>query len=269
MIDVLRQQFTDSMTPEEKVHRTREFLQLMALKSLHDQNAFENLAFVGGTALRIVFDARRYSEDLDFSLVSAEGYAFDDLAAGLLRHFELNNIAAACRQKTDRAVHAASLKFPGLLKELGLSAHASQVLSIKLEVDRRPPKGWNTSETLLNRTFLFSVRHFDLPSLFASKLHACLFRGYVKGRDFYDLAWYLGRKVSPNLGLLNEAIRQTEGKDPGLDPGSAKAFLLDRLSVVDFSVAVKDVRRFIIDDAELRLIDKALLASLVAAADWG
>ena len=83
-------------------------------------------------------------------------------------------------------------------------------------MDTNPPKGGRTAETPLNKTYIFSVRHFDLPSMLATKLHACFYRKYTKGRDFYDLVWYLGRKVFPNLELLNNAIQQTEGKSRGL-----------------------------------------------------
>ena len=93
MIEVLKQQFTASMPPDEKLNRTREFLQIMALKSLSDQNAFENIAFTGGTALRVLYDIRRFSEDLDFSLVSPKSYDFKELNAGLVRYFSLNNLA--------------------------------------------------------------------------------------------------------------------------------------------------------------------------------
>ena len=265
MIEVLKQQFTAAMPPEEKLNRTREFLQVMALKSLSDQNAFENIAFVGGTALRILYDIRRFSEDLDFSLVSHKNYDFKALSTGLVRYFKLNNLEAECSPKSEKTVHSAVLKFPGILKELGLGALEAQKLAIKLEVDSNPPKGWQLAETTLNKTYLFSVTHFDLPSMFATKIHACFFRKYTKGRDFYDLVWYLGRKVSPNLELLNNAIRQTEGKTPGITQEGLKGFMLAGLDKVDFNAAVKDVRRFIIDEAELRVINKTSLSGLITA----
>jgi len=268
MIEVLKQQFTPSMPPEEKLNRTREFLQIMALKNLSDQNAFGNIAFVGGTALRILYDIRRFSEDLDFSLVSPKGYKFETLSAGLVRHFNLNNLDVECKPKVENTVHSAFLKFPGILKELGLGAFEAQKLSIKLEVDSDPPKGWNLTETTLNKTYMFSVRHFDLPSMLATKIHACFFRKYTKGRDFYDLVWYLGMKIFPNIELLNNAIHQTEGKAPGITRATLKDFMLGGLDKVDFNAAVKDVRRFVIDEGELRVINKSSLSSLISGADW-
>ena len=251
-----------------KLNRVREFLQIMALKNLSDQNAFENIAFTGGTALRILYDVRRFSEDLDFSLVAAKAYDFKTLTAGLVRHFKLNNLEVDCKPKVEKTVHSAFLKFPGILKELGLGAFAEQKLAIKLEVDTNPPKGGRLTETTLNKTYIFSVKHFDLPSMFATKLHVCFFRKYTKGRDFYDLVWYLGRKISPNLDLLNNAIRQTEKKAPGITTANLKDFMLAKLERVDFKAAVADVRRFILDQNELRAINKNSLSSLVSGMDW-
>jgi len=268
MIEVLRQQFTPSMSGQEKLNRTREFLQVMALKNLADQNAFDHLAFVGGTALRILYDMRRFSEDLDFSLVAAKGYDFGKLNAGLVRYFGLHNLEAESKPRAEKTVHCTLLKFPGLPRELGLGAFEAQKLSIKLEVDGAPPKGWKLADTTLNKTYLFSVRHFDLPSMMAAKLHACFFRRYTKGRDFYDLVWYLARKVSPNIGLLNNAIIQTEKKDPGLTGDNLKDFMLERLEKVDFKAAAADVRRFIADESELKAINKDSLRSLISGAGW-
>jgi len=268
MIEVLKQQFTSAMPPEEKLNRTREFLQIMALKNLSDQNAFENIAFVGGTALRILYDTRRFSEDLDFSLVSVKSYDFKALNAGILRYFKLNNLDVECKPRVEKTVHSAFLKFPGILKELGLGAFEAQKLSIKLEVDSNPPKGWRLAETPLNKTYIFSVKHFDLPSMLATKIHACFFRKYTKGRDFYDLVWYLGKKVSPNIALLNNAIRQTEGKTPGLTKANLQEFMLGKLDHVDFNAAVKDVRRFIVDETELRIINRDSLRTLISGTNW-
>ena len=268
MIEVLKQQFTLAMPADEKLNRTREFLQIMALKNLSDHNAFNNIAFVGGTALRILHNIRRFSEDLDFALVSARSYDFKKLSDGLIRYFKLNNLEVESKPRVEKTVHSTFLKFPGVLRELGLGAFEAQKLFVKLEVDSNPPKGWKLADTTLNKTYLFSVRHFDLPSMLATKIHACFFRKYTKGRDFYDLAWYLGRKVSPNIELLNNAIQQTEGKKLGITKATLKDFMLGKLARIDFNVAVKDVKRFIVDESELRVINKSSLTSLISGADW-
>ncbi len=71
------------------------------------------------------------------------------------------------------------------------------------------------------------------------------FRKYTKGRDFYDLVWYLGKKVAPNIELLNNAVIQTEKKDMKLTEDNYRGFLAKRVKEADFTAARKDVERFL------------------------
>lgn len=266
MVDLIRQQFKHGMTDEEKLNRVREFLQLVTLKIIYDKGFFKNIAFVGGTALRILYDLRRFSEDLDFSLINNKGYAFSAVNSEIERGLKLYGLEVEAKTKEERAVHSAFLKFPGLLKNLGLSQLEAQKLSIKIEVDSRPPEGWVLETTLVNKIYLINIVHLDLSSLYATKLHTCLFRKYAKGRDFYDLIWYLTKKVTPNLILLNNAIKQTQGKDLGLSEGNFKDFLLDRINAVDFKAIRNDVNRFLEDKNELEFLSAEVIKSLLIKA---
>lgn len=268
MIEILKKQFTENMHLEEKLNRLREFLQIIALKILYDKGTLNNLVFVGGTALRVLYDIRRFSEDLDFSLVQKKGYNFLELNDELVRGFKLYGFSVDSnpKDKKESSVHGTFLKFSGLLKEVGLSALDSQKLSIKFEIDTNPPKGGNLASTLVNKTYIFNVTHFDLPSAFATKLHACFYRKFTKGRDFYDFIWYMGRKVKPNFVLLNNAIEQTEGTNPGLRESNFKEFLLKNTERIDFNQAKKDVDRFLEDKNELKFFDKKLIKNSIEGA---
>lgn len=265
MIDVLKQQLAASLTEEEKLNRLREYLQLTALKILDDLNAFDQLAFVGGTALRILFDLKRFSEDLDFSVIQNKGYDFVGLVSGLARGFTQYGLPVEARPKTESNVHSSLIKFSGLLKELGLSAHKEQKLSIKLEVDSRPPTGWKLASTVVNKAYLMNIVHFDLPSSFATKLHACFYRGFTKGRDYYDLLWYLTKKIRPNIILLNNAIKQTQKISSQITDENFPEFLLEHLAKVDFSKVQADVGRFLEDPKELKLLNAKVLKNTVAS----
>ena len=259
MIELLKQQFKPEMQADEKVNRVREFLQIAALKIIHDKDYFKNLAFVGGTALRILYDLRRFSEDLDFSLVNKKGYAFSGLNSEILKELKLYGLDVESKIKEAKTVQGAMIKFPGLLKKLGLSPLDEQKLTIRMEVDSNPPKGWGLEATIVNKYYLFNISHLDLPSLYATKLHACFFRKFVKGRDFYDLVWYIGRKVEPNFILLNNAICQTEGMDLHLGKGDFKEFMIKKLDKIDFKEVRRDVERFLEDKNELKLLDAGLI----------
>ena len=129
---------------------------------------------------------RRFSEDLDFSLVKKEDYSFSRMNDDLLKALALAGLKAESKPKSERTVHSTMLRFPGVLKAIGLSPLESQKLSIKLEVDTNPPKGGHVQTRIIQRAYVFNVAHFDLPSMFATKLHACFYRTYLKGRDYYD-----------------------------------------------------------------------------------
>jgi predicted nucleotidyltransferase component of viral defense system len=266
VIDLLKQELEKVNSAEEKFNRMREFLQILLLKVVYDAGYFENLAFTGGTALRVLFGLRRFSEDLDFSLISKKGYNFSKLNADLMRGLELNGFQADMKPKEDRAVHGSFVKFPGLLKELALSALKDQKFSIKFEIDTNPPQGGHVARALVNKTFVFTVCHFELSSLFATKLHACFYRKYTKGRDFYDLLWYLGKKTVPNFVLLNNAIQQTQGQDPQITSVNLKDFLLGGISRIDFTAAKKDVERFLEDRKELDLFRPEVFRSGIETA---
>lgn len=265
MIELIKQQLTKNMPDEEKLNRCRELIQLLCLKILDEHKFFDNLAFTGGTALRVVFAVRRFSEDLDFSLVKKENYSFHRLNDTLLKALALAGLKAESKPKSERTVHSAMLKFSGVLKAIGLSPLESHKLSIKLEIDTNPPEGGHIQTRIIQRSYVFSVAHFDLSSMFATKLHACFYRTYLKGRDYYDFIWYMGNKVKPNFTLLNNAITQTQGKNPNIDEGNFKEFLLKNIERVNFQEARKDVERFLEDKSELRLFDAKLIKSSIEA----
>lgn len=263
MYELLRKQFTSHMSVEEKVNITREYLQILTLKIIFDRGMFRNMAFVGGTALRLLYGSRRFSEDLDFSLIRKKGYNFERMLSQILSDLKHYGLKVEARPKKDRIVHSALLRFKELLPALGLSSIAEQKLSIRLEVDTNPPKGWRTELSPVTKSYIFAVNHFDLPSLYATKLHACFFRRYTKGRDFYDLVWYLGKGARPNYKLLNNAIKQTEKKDLKLNQTNFKSFLRDKLSKVNYKKIREDVERFLEDKNELKMLNKKTILQSV------
>jgi len=226
MIEVIKQQFEANMTTEEKINRVREFLQILTLKIVYDKNYFDKLAFEGGTALRILYNIGRFSEDLDFSLIDKNKWDISHFTSDIETEFKLRGLKIESKIQSEDIVQSVFVKFVGLLNELALSHFSEQKLSIKLEIDINPPQGANIETTFITRLYMFNLTHFDLSSMFAKKIHACFFRKYTKGRDFYDLIWYLGKNIYPNFQLLNNAIRQTENQSLNIDKNNLKKFLL-------------------------------------------
>lgn len=263
MLDIIRKELDPDLSREANINRVREFLQIIILKILYDSGAFSNIAFVGGTALRLLFDLNRFSEDLDFSVINEENYSWKKLLERITHQLEKYTFQVEINKSRQKTVRSAMVKFKDILYQLNLSSIEAQKLFIRLEIDTNPPKGWSTGLSLISRTHVFTVTHFDLPSLYATKLHACFFRRYTKGRDFYDLLWYLGKKISPNFKLLNNAIRQTAGLTGEITKENFDHFLLEKLAEVDFRKVRQDVERFLVNKEELDLLDYSLIKKLI------
>jgi len=246
-------------TPAHGRNLAREYLQARLLAALQRAGAMIPLAFHGGTALRFLYASPRYSEDLDFALEQArEQYDFRAYLRAIRSEFEAEGYAVTLKVSDQKTVHSAFVRFPGLLYELGLSPHRDEALAVKIEVDTNPPAGAGLTTTVIRRHVLLQLYHHDRASLFAGKLHALLQRPYTKGRDLYDLLWYLGdpQWPSPNLILLNNALRQTGWRGPELTLENWRLVLRDRLQELAWERVVEDVRPLLEPGADPNLLTR-------------
>lgn len=144
--------------------------------------------------------------------------------------------------------------------------HSDQKIRIKLEMDLQPPPDASTEFRSQILPTPYQVRLYDLGSLFAGKLHAVLCRGWknrVKGRDYYDFVWYVGRKVVPNLKHLDARMRQSKyWKGEPLATESLKALLVKRFGEINFREAANEVRVFLQDPREVELWSKEFFVDL-------
>jgi len=150
------------------------------------------LAFHGGTALRFLYAIPRYSEDLDFALERpGTSYDFRAYLRAIQAEFEMEGYQVGIKLNDRKTVNSAIVRFNNLLYEFGLSAQRDEELAVKIEVDTNPPTGAWLETTLVRRHVTLCLQHHDRAPLLAGKLHALFRRRYVKGRDLYDLMWYL------------------------------------------------------------------------------
>lgn len=244
----------------------REYLQARVLESLQDTGVFLRWAFVGGTALRFLYAIPRFSEDLDFSLVTVGLDAgFRTALTEVKRMLCLEDYRVEINVKNDKTVSSAWLKFPGLPYEIGMSPHASQVLSIKVEVDTRPPPGAGITTSIVRRHVTLNLCHYDKASLLAGKLHAVLSRKWTKGRDLFDLIWYLSDRTwpSPNLVLLNAALAQTGWRGPIMTISNWQDELRQLAEGLDWERIRADVRPFLERERDMALMNAETLDSLL------
>lgn len=245
-----------------RLNLVREYLQAHILRSMQEAGAFAALAFQGGTALRFLYGLRRFSEDLDFALERPEhDRGLLAVAQDVKRDFDLAGYAVEVTIRTGRAVQSADVRFPGLLHETGLSSTRAAKLKIRVEVDTRPPGGAVIETRLVTRHFPIAFRVHDLGSCMAGKIHAVLARRYTKGRDVFDLAWYVTHpeRPGPNLTLLGNALDQTGWKGKKVTAGSWRRVLRSRLANLDWTKVRRDVEPFLEDPADLRLLSRDLL----------
>lgn len=258
---------------DDKKNAIKEIVQEVVLCGLSRGGFFKDAAFYGGTALRIFYGLDRFSEDLDFSLVS-QNPEFD-----LTKYFSyienetkslgLNFIVKEKPKAFDSNVKSAFLK--GNTKEHILTFYEEsndtniinkdELISIKFEVDINPPMGatFETKFSLLPSPY--QVRLYDMPSLFAGKIHACLCRNWktrVKGRDFYDYVFFLAMGAKVNLVNLKAKLVQSKfiAEDYDLTIENLKTLLNERFSNMDFAQAKEDVLPFVKDKSKLDLWSK-------------
>lgn len=255
---------------DDQVRALREIIQEVTLLGLWRARFFEHAAFYGGTCLRILHGLDRFSEDLDFSLLApAPDFSLHRFSAALeeeVQAFGFNLRVEAVDKAVETAVQSAFLKANTRNElmvietdeRLARNIPPGQVLKIKIEVDTDPPPGFATTTRFLLQPIPFAVRCYTLPSLFAGKLHALLFRRWnnrVKGRDWYDLVWYAAHHPHLNLYHLEQRMRQT-GHWSGSSSLMRKHFdelmnsAIDRL---DIGQARQDVAPFVRDQRVLEV----------------
>jgi predicted nucleotidyltransferase component of viral defense system len=247
---------------QEAKQALREIIQEIALFGLQQSGFFEVAAFYGGTALRIFHGLPRFSEDLEFSLLSpVENFSLQPYSNGMVEQLKALGIDGTGKEKIKSQqsnVDSAFLKTNTEWKELVLKDVIPQEklgmrpeIKIKLEVDTYPPKAFVTEQKLLLKPASFYVSIFTLPDLFAGKMHALLFRKWknrVKGRDWFDLEWYIRKNIPLHLKHLEIRSRDS-GSWAGnkLTEKELMKMLHNRIDETSIDLVKKDVLPFVPD----------------------
>ena len=257
----------------------KEIVQELALLGLWRAKFFEHAAFYGGTALRMFHSLPRFSEDIDFSLLRPDrGFDTAPYLEAVRKELAAFGFSFSVERRATRvstAIESAFIKGGTRINLARIGAPdylrarlpELQQVRIRFELDTDPPPLASYEVLTLLTPIPFQVRLFDLSCLFAGKLHAILCRNWksrVKGRDFYDFVWYLGRQVPCNVRHLQVRMTQTGHwqRERELDIPQLRRLLRQRFGQVDFDQAKRDVRPFIRDDSELELWDTTLFQSL-------
>jgi hypothetical protein len=254
MIEIIRKKL-ENYPPNEQENALKEILQEIALFALWRADFFEVALFQGGTSLRILYGLPRFSEDLDFMLRTADAnFQWAPYLGGLVEAFKEYGLKleAEPKERMDRPIREALLKDDSTAQQLNLQFPTSgrrSTIKIKLEIDTNPPALSGEDTSFLDFPSDHEVRHQDLSSNLALKIHALLCRPYLKGRDWFDFSWYVSKGVSPNLPHLQAALLQQgpwcEDKALKVDPDWLQNTLKDKIATVNWDIAKEDVRRFL------------------------
>ena len=248
-----------------KLNIMREYLQIYILRIMHDEGLFRTTAFLGGTALRFLYHLPRFSEDLDFSVLKGKKRSFVDLIKKIKEELILAGYDIDISYNDKKTVQFAFVKFVGLMYAAGISPLKMQKISIKIKIDVNPPKGAILKKDIVNKYFPISFLSYDLSSLLAGKLHALLSRKHTKGRDFFDIGWYLSKwkDLSPNLTLLQNALKQTgwKGKLPLRD--NWRELIYDAVKDVDWKKVKQDVENFLENPGDMNVFSKENVLDLI------
>jgi predicted nucleotidyltransferase component of viral defense system len=200
-------------TEDERKNALHEVMQQITLAGLYRSGFFNSAAFYGGTCLRIFYGMKRFSEDMDFSLLQASGnFRLENYFDAIIAEFQSIGRTVTItkkEKKTQTNVESAFLK--DNTEVYNLSFSTEKQIKIKIEVDTQPPADFSTEFKLLLLPFSFMVRCYNLPDLYAGKMHALLFRNWktrVKGRDWYDFEWYVRNNVALNFKHLQKRTAQ-------------------------------------------------------------
>ena len=274
---MLRQHETETLT--DKKNGIKEVLQEIVLCGLSRAGFFKEAAFYGGTALRIFYGLDRFSEDLDFSLMAPNpGFDLPRYLPALERELAAYgfNFKVEDRAKSiDSDIRSAFLK--GNTREhmlvfyaderLARSFSGNDTIKIKFEVDTTPPAYATFERKYRLLPIPYEVNLYDMPSLFAGKLHAVICRAWksrVKGRDLYDYVFYLSQGTPVNLRHLNARLVDSsfDGAREDMTLGEIKDILHRRFESIDYDQARQDVLPFIKNPSAVEIWSKEFFIAI-------
>ncbi|MFH1799985.1 MAG: nucleotidyl transferase AbiEii/AbiGii toxin family protein [Candidatus Omnitrophota bacterium] len=194
----LIQQLTDRyQTTVDNV--VREYFQHLFLARLYQEKGSERLLFKGGTALRIVWQSPRFSEDLDFTGMNVSIRDIETTMQDALGKIEQSGIETGIDES--KATSGGYLA----IFDLRTGEYRSR---IQVEVSLRKEKMIGGSASLIQSELVpaYMLIHLDEARLVGEKIQACLTRG--KARDFYDLYFILrGRMAFQEIFAQNKTLK--------------------------------------------------------------
>lgn len=183
----------------------REEAELIFLKGLFESSLSDKLVFKGGTALRLIYESPRFSEDLDFSLIDK------------IEPDEFKEVITQIAKSDERfSVRDLASKYYTYLAEIRVKEPwQDMVFPVKLEISKRILNEKKESYIVsLARSAVTNisvmVKSFTLEQMLRDKLRAIGERKMP--RDIFDI-WFICQKTNTpfplkDLGYPKGKLRQ-------------------------------------------------------------
>ena len=269
---------------QERENAIKEIIQEIVLAGLSRSDFFSKAAFYGGTCLRIFHGLNRFSEDLDFALITKDkSFRMEDYFQYITREllsYGINMEISIKNKDEEKEIQTAFVKGNTMMllmqffpkDEETSRAMGNQLIKIKFEIDVNNPDGGKTEDKYQLLPSPYKITIFDEATLFAGKIHALLCREYkkrIKGRDYYDYLFYCGKQTKFNLTYLENKLKNT-GKlsdSEHLTKEMVKSMLLNKFQNVDYELMKEDVINFISNPASLDVWSQELFISTLEGLD--
>ena len=262
----------------DRENAIKEIIQEIVLAGLSRGGFFDKAAFYGGTCLRIFYGLNRFSEDLDFALLNKDkDFKIDDYFPSIQKELISYGIEMEISSKLgndNKVIQTAFVKGNSVMLLLHFFPNSDetknifrdQKIKIKFEIDIDNPSGGTTETRYQLLPAPYEITIFDESTLFASKVHAVIYREFknrVKGRDFYDYLFYIAKGTKLNLTYLENKLKHsnTIEKDAHLTIEMVKDLLAKRFESVDYESAKADVIPFIQDKNSVESWSKEMFLS--------
>lgn len=246
-------------TRDDELNAIHEIMQQVTLAALYREGLFNHAAFYGGTCLRIFHGVKRFSEDMDFSLLEKNAqFTLEAYFDSIIKEFTAIGRKVEITRKDKKyysQVESAFLKDNTDIYDLAFQTE--RTVKVKIEVDKNPPLNFQTEHRLLLLPFSFMTRCFTIPGLYAGKMHALLFRNWrnrVKGRDWYDFEWYVRNNHSLDFNHLKERTIQTgHATEKEFTREHFLALLKKRIKQTNIEMVKADILPFIKNHEDLSI----------------
>ena len=223
----------------------REYLQYKILEIIFSTKYAEQLVFIGGTAIRIIYGSSRFSEDLDFDNFGVTVKLFKEITEIIQNKLHQEGYSVEIRNVFKQAFHC-SISFQNILYESGISNHREEKLMIRFDTE---PHGiaFRPDKRIINKFDVFT-RIYVVPEdmLLAQKLFAILNRKRTMGRDMFDAIFLFGR-AKPNFDYLNEKINIS-------NMNTLQETLLSKCEAINLERLSRDVEPFLVNPGDAKKV---------------